>query len=280
MAFEAEHIKIVVNEKDVIYYVRNETWTWNNIQSATVKELNLELYNKIIYELKQNVEAYQEKIKREEETKRLAELQISITKQDTFKALVNKLFDSNYELQYRVLNDDRHISHRDIHSVTIKKDGKYGVIYYDGTVCRNGSFNSSSTDRVWCVDFKFKTTRYVKIETAAKAIVKKITEAIVEEQLLKTKLMSKEQKDAEYTKLFNGYGIIYKREYSYHGHGTRAYTRETPSIKMLLEKNIEINGSIQHENNEIKIYGIKISGVLLTIEQVIKIKNLIKEFGA
>ncbi|MFA5132972.1 MAG: hypothetical protein WC444_06625 [Candidatus Paceibacterota bacterium] len=207
-----ETISTTVEGKEVIYDVRNKSWTYDGVAEAIVVKLTPSLASTVNKALEKNVAEYQARILEEAATKKAAELAKMQEQLDTFKRRVTQAFTYvGYTLKFADLTN---VWAR-VNEVSVSKDNISAEVRYDSSVYHSGSFGSSLTNKPWIVSFSYKNIRYTTLEKALEAAKTRIDEKIAENTAKVEAKKKEEDRDVETQEKLDQYGIKLVTEVEY-----------------------------------------------------------------
>lgn len=269
---ETERITVVVDGKDVVYSTRSKRWTYDGVDETKVRSLNPTLHTKITTKLNTEVQAYQDRVKTEQEAKKKAEFDAKVKMQKSFMKSMRVLIGKNSGFKLEFVDLEKRSYSNSERYVTIKKDGVSASIEYDSRVY--STWGGTTTKKVWNTCFDYKHIRYVKLETAVSKVLEKINNKISENQRHVETQQKVADLDTTIEKKLKKFGFEFKGS-------DRSRSSRRMAVKTIETKGdydaVRVTGLIYH-TDEPDIRGIQIQG-LFTLEQLKQIAEAVEKIG-
>lgn len=282
-------IKMKFGDSEVVYSVRNQTWTVEGISEATMLKVAPEKTAAINVALAKEVAEYQERVAKEEkeeaekEIARIAKRQTEIT---AFRTTVEPLLWTGFSATFSEAGDRYS---RATQEVSIQKDAVSADVLFAEKVY-SGSY-LRTTDRPWRVSFDFKNTRHATLEKAIASACKKIDEKLAENARLKVVKEAKQLATQNTAGYLAGLGIQMTAETAYYegARGRRnGSSYEVKKAKIVVsdsapddkysKKVVVSSNLLQEKDDSYKVAHITISGHF-TLEQFKKLAEAVKEIN-
>lgn len=278
-------IKEQYNSKEITYYVKSQTWTYDGVAEDIVRKVNQKLAEEITAILNAKVTEYKDRIKREDDERKEIEYNARVEKQEAFKLKVNPLIPEGFTAIYPEPHKDTWIYKSEY--VTIKKSDIEATIDYDNYVSGDRSWRSHSTNLPWVRQFKYKKQRFGTLEKAITNACKCIDE---ENEHIKTQAEYKSKEDNKHLEISNalkkiGINFYVTSKWVFNGRHGYESKKDTASIlikgsdKETYSDKVAVLGFVTSINTKkLIINDIKITGKF-TPEQFKQIAELVKQIN-
>jgi len=271
-------METTINQKTVSISTRDKTsFVYDGVEASKLKELNETLYNEVLEKVIYFVDN-KEKIEKEEREKEIEATKVKEKKTlEELKAeILNEDVDfTGWEVSYREPDGKSYFRQEvKIEKIGCKDYHEDFEIEYDNQVSGRGYY-SKTTNKVWCLNFDYKTTRYAKLENAIKKGMEKVNAKIEERKEKKNDEAQKDFAESEMKKFAEDNGFEYSKDYHSYSTG-RSQRRNNYYYTHYMSKG-RVKANLQYNGNDL---GNKVSITSYTVSKKEKQEITIEELKA
>ena len=249
-----EQPKITYEGEDVEYQIndRKISYSFKGVDSDAVEKLQPETHEKILSKIKDVDEEYKKiAVEHEELVKKEKIIKMNQEREEFYKEVAElQVFkDSGFTIKTNVIEPNT--GYIGIKEITFVEDSGYNSVYFNDKITDN--WNTYNSTKVWVLNFDYRKTRYVKLESAIAKYIEKIKKENVKIEQEKQADIAEKEKENILAEFCKKSGLTCHKRYQERksGQGRFVYTG--------VKGNKNFNLSYDEQTREVTILSITIS---------------------